>query len=93
MSLCLHFTLLTHYQTKGYKKSGLRYQGGRILVDIKGGFLRTLFKDSHGHFCPLKFLLLVEFLWTFFGQILVNIFIEFSLTLFTKHVFPNLTLT
>ena len=40
-------------------------KGGRILVDIKGKFSWPLFTNSHGHFCPLEFLFLGEFLWTF----------------------------
>ena len=66
MSLCLHFTLVTHYQTKGYKNLGLLYQGGRN----SSGHKRWIFVDTFH-----------EFWWTFlstriplFGWNFVDIF-------------------
>ena len=60
------------------------FWGWRIIVDSEfswtlfskkvnssGHFLRV---NSHGHFCPREFLFLGEFLWTYFGLILVDTF-------------------
>ena len=54
----------------------------RIFVDKIGKFSWTLFTNSHGHFCPLEFLIWGDFSWTMFWWILVDIFGEFSWTLF-----------
>ena len=57
------FFIVKNVSKNGWQTS--RRHKGQIFVDKKGEFSCTLLVNSHGHFCPRKFLFLGEFLRTF----------------------------